>query len=81
MVNFVKLEAVHGPVLVNFGPLSQPLWAPRRLIFAKFAHFWGGQDARFWSNLESKPRPSWLTQAGKNGQLCQIGGGRWAHFG
>ena len=37
----VKLEAVGGPILVHFGPPSQPLWAPGRPIFANFGHFWG----------------------------------------
>ena len=49
----VKLEAVGGPILVNFGPPSQPLWAPGRPIFANFAKIGKNRPSR---------GPKWLTR-------------------
>ena len=53
------------PILVNFGPPSQPLWAD----FRQYWPFLGRQDARFRSNLERQLGSSWLTQGGKHGQF------------
>ena len=39
--------AVGGPILVHFGPPSQRPWAPGRLIFANFGHFWGAKTPDF----------------------------------
>ena len=36
-----------GPIEVNFGPPSGPLWAPGRPIFADFGHFWGAETPDF----------------------------------
>ena len=47
----VKFEAVGGPILVHFGPPSQPLWAPGRPIFANFGHYSGAKTPDFGQPL------------------------------
>ena len=48
-----KLEAVGGPILVHFGPSRQPLWAPRRPIYANLAQFWGAKMPEFGQTLNA----------------------------
>ena len=43
----VKSGSARGPISVNFGPQSQPVWAPGRPIFPDFGHFLGAETPDF----------------------------------
>ena len=49
----VTLEAVGGPILVHFGPPSQPPWATVQSVFANFGHLWGARTPDFGQTLNA----------------------------
>ena len=75
MVNFGQNGGGRGPILVNFGPGSRPLWAPGQPISAIFGA----------SNQEKLTRPIWVdTGAPKCTffvKLEAVGGPVLVHFG
>ena len=52
--SLVKFGVARGPILVNFGPPSRPVWAPGTANFRRFWPFVGRRDARLWSILDRR---------------------------